>query len=60
MSAGGGKRLANPRYRDSGLEWLGEVPEGWEVRPLKRFVSFAGGGTPATDVADYWGGDTSG
>jgi len=24
-----------PAYRDSGVEWLGEVPEGWEVRRLK-------------------------
>ncbi len=25
-----------PAYRDSGIEWLGEVPEGWEVCSLKR------------------------
>jgi type I restriction enzyme S subunit len=24
-----------PRYRDSGVEWLGEVPEHWEVKRLK-------------------------
>jgi type I restriction enzyme S subunit len=24
------------RYRDSGLEWLGEVPEHWQILPLKR------------------------
>jgi len=24
------------KYKDSGVEWLGEVPEGWEVVPLKR------------------------
>jgi type I restriction enzyme, S subunit len=23
--------------KDSGVEWLGEVPEGWEVGPLKHF-----------------------
>ena len=26
-------------YKDSGVEWLGEVPEHWEVGPLKRFVA---------------------
>ena len=26
---------AHSRYRDSGVEWLGEVPEHWEVRRLK-------------------------
>ncbi|MFN5744527.1 MAG: restriction endonuclease subunit S [Methylococcaceae bacterium] len=24
------------KYKDSGVEWLGEVPEGWEIKPLKR------------------------
>ena len=27
---------AYPHYRDSGVEWLGDVPEHWEVYPLKR------------------------
>ena len=25
-----------PAYKPSGVEWLGEVPEHWEVKPLKR------------------------
>jgi len=24
-----------PKYKASGVEWLGEVPEGWEAKPLK-------------------------
>jgi type I restriction enzyme S subunit len=24
-----------PKYKDSGVEWLGEVPEHWEIAPLK-------------------------
>ncbi|HRR70653.1 MAG TPA: restriction endonuclease subunit S [Syntrophorhabdaceae bacterium] len=28
-----------PAYKDSGVEWLGKVPEHWEVRHLKRIVS---------------------
>lgn len=27
-----------PAYKDSGVEWLGEVPEHWEVKPLKLLV----------------------
>lgn len=27
-----------PAYKDSGVEWLGKVPEHWEVVPLKRIV----------------------
>ncbi len=26
------------KYKDSGIEWLGEIPEHWEVFPLKRVV----------------------
>ena len=26
-----------PKYKDSGVEWLGEVPEHWDVSRLKRF-----------------------
>ena len=25
-----------PKYKPSGVEWLGDVPEHWEVRPLKH------------------------
>lgn len=32
------------RMKDSGVEWLGEVPEHWEVVPIKYIVS-----TPITD-----------
>lgn len=35
-SAGGGKGFWRyAEYRDSGVEWIGKVPAGWEVRPLK-------------------------
>lgn len=27
-----------PKYKDSGVPWLGKVPEHWEVRPLKRIA----------------------
>ncbi|MEI6674504.1 MAG: restriction endonuclease subunit S [Verrucomicrobiota bacterium] len=29
-----------PKYKPSGVEWLGEVPEHWEVKPLKVVASF--------------------
>ncbi len=28
-----------PEYRDSGVEWLGEIPAGWEMRRLKWLAS---------------------
>jgi type I restriction enzyme, S subunit len=33
-----------PKYKDSGVEWLGEVPEHWTVSYLKRIVAM-----PITD-----------
>jgi type I restriction enzyme S subunit len=28
-----------PKYKDSGVEWLGQVPEGWEVRTLGQIAT---------------------
>ncbi|EIA1341698.1 restriction endonuclease subunit S [Vibrio parahaemolyticus] len=46
----------NPQapMKDSGVEWLGEVPEHWEVVPLKYLCRFSGGGTPSKDNLSYW------
>ena len=40
--------------KDSGVEWLGQVPERWELVPLKYLCSFSGGGTPTKDNLSYW------
>jgi type I restriction enzyme S subunit len=32
-----------PAYKPSGVEWLGEVPEHWDVCPLKSFLSIQNG-----------------
>jgi type I restriction enzyme S subunit len=46
-----------PDRRDSGVEWLGEIPTDWDLKRLKRIAQFRGGGTPTKDRADYWGGE---
>jgi len=33
-----------PKYKDSGVEWLGQVPEHWQVSAIKRIVA-----VPITD-----------
>jgi len=43
--------------KDSGVEWLGEIPMHWEVRRLKFAASFFGGGTPLKENIEYWSGD---
>ena len=30
---------AYPKYKDSGVEWLGDVPEHWEIKSLKHIKS---------------------
>ena len=34
-------RRPYPNYRYSGVEWLGEIPEHWEVKRLKRLASYS-------------------
>jgi len=46
-----------PKYKNSGLEWLGEIPIVWNLIKLKRFVQFLGGDTPSKDNLEYWQGD---
>ncbi len=46
-----------PKYKPSGVEWLGDVPEGWVLRPLKFFATFRGGATPSKDNVEFWNGD---
>ena len=46
-----------PKYKPSGVEWLGEVPEHWGLPKLKSVATFSGGGTPSRDDPRYWNGD---
>lgn len=42
-----------PKYKDSGVEWLGDVPVGWEVLSLCRlFCVKSGDMTTSTDLLD--------
>ena len=47
----------DPKLKPSGIKWLGDVPEHWEVKPLGRLVRFAGGATPDKGKPEYWDGD---
>jgi restriction endonuclease S subunit len=42
-----------PEYKDSGLPWLGDIPEHWVVKPLKRWVSINAQVLPDTTVPEY-------
>ena len=46
-----------PNYKLSGTEWLGEVPEHWDLPKLKHFTTFSGGGTPSRENMEFWNGE---
>ena len=48
---------AYPNYKTSGVEWLGEVSENWDIGRVSELFRFRSGGTLSTDVADYWDDD---
>lgn len=35
---------------------LGDVPEGWDVRPIGQVIETLGGGTPSTENEEFWNG----
>lgn len=45
------------RYKDSGVEWIGKIPEEWETVPLKRIFKIVNGGTPSSSEESYWNGE---
>jgi type I restriction enzyme, S subunit len=49
------KYQAYPAYKDSGVEWLGDVPEHWEVWKLSHaFEKIGSGTTPKSDEVTYY------
>ena len=44
-----------PAYKDSGVEWIGKIPEGWEIRRL-RYISKSvkTGTTPPSENLEYY------
>lgn len=42
-----------PTYKDSGVDWLGEIPEHWEVRRLKNVCTINQNALPETTKKDY-------
>ncbi|CAO5058333.1 Type I restriction modification DNA specificity domain-containing protein [Microcystis aeruginosa] len=47
-----------PTYKDSGVEWLGAIPEHWENWKISHaFQKIGSGTTPSTNRYDYYDGD---
>ena len=41
-----------PAYRDSGVEWIGDVPKDWEVKPIKIVATYNDDVLPDSMAAD--------
>lgn len=46
-----------PEYKDSGIWWIGEIPEHWGAFRIKDYLNFNIGGTPPTKVTEYFEGE---
>lgn len=44
----------NVEMKDSGVEWIGEVPSHWDVAPVKRYANIFTGNTPSTKEEKYY------
>lgn len=51
------KYKAYPEYKDSGVEWLGEIPAHWKSNALKNICRIINGSTPKSGVEEFWDGE---
>ena len=43
--------------KDSGIEWIGDIPAEWEIKRVKNICSLKTGSTPSTGNAEWFNGD---
>lgn len=43
------------RMKESGIDWIGQIPEEWELGRVKDFYKFFTGFTPDTSRVEYYG-----
>ena len=45
------------QMKDSGIEWIGQIPKHWAISRLRYIASICSGATPSKDNDEYWQGD---
>lgn len=45
------------KMKDSGIDWIGEIPEDWQVMKIKHIGKIFSGATPATSNPQFWNGN---
>lgn len=43
--------------KDSGIKWIGEIPEHWDINRVRYLATICSGATPSKDVYSYWEGE---
>lgn len=46
-------------YKDSGVEWIGKIPKGWEIPKIQYISTISSGTTPNRSQPKYWNGDVN-
>lgn len=44
----------NVKMKDSGVEWIGEIPDGWKIGKLYQYTKLLSGSTPLRTIPEYW------
>ena len=52
-----GHYITYPEYKNSGVEWIGDIPKHWKISKLKHIFSIINGSTPRSGISAYWDGD---
>ena len=47
------------KMKDSGIEWIGEIPEEWEIEKIKHMSTIIRGGSPRP-IEEYYSVDDTG
>ena len=47
----------NAPMKDSGIQWIGTIPEHWEVNKIKHLFDVISGATPDSSKDEYWDGE---
>lgn len=45
------------KMKNSGIEWIGEIPFDWEITTIKRIFTLFAGATPKSEIPENWDGD---
>lgn len=45
------------KMENSNIDWIGEIPEGWEIKKIKHNFEIYAGATPKTEKESFWDGD---